>query len=57
MTETVTTAAEASGHFGGAGLDLTSLNLMLEALTDFVDSTSPQAAPALTVSPTVGREP
>ena len=39
MTDTATTAtAAASGHFGGAGLDLPSLNLMLEALTDFVDA-------------------
>lgn len=37
MTDTVTTTEEPSGHFGGAGLDLASLNLMLEALTDFVD--------------------
>ena len=38
MTDTATTAPEPSGHFGGAGLDLPSLNLMLEALTDFVDA-------------------
>ena len=38
MTDTVTTTAEPAGHFGGAGLDLASLNLMLEALTDFVDA-------------------
>ena len=38
MTDTATTATDASGHFGGAGLDLPSLNLMLEALTDFVDA-------------------
>ena len=34
---TATTAAE-PGHFGGAGLDLPSLTLMLEALDDFVDA-------------------
>ena len=38
MTDTVTTTEEPAGHFGGAGLDLASLNLMLEALTDFVDA-------------------
>jgi alkylation response protein AidB-like acyl-CoA dehydrogenase len=38
MTDTVTTTAEPSGHFGGAGLDLASLNLMLKTLTDFVDA-------------------
>ena len=38
MTDNVTTTAEPAGHFGGAGLDLASLNLMLEALTDFVDA-------------------
>jgi alkylation response protein AidB-like acyl-CoA dehydrogenase len=38
MTDTVTTTEEPSGHFGGAGLDVTSLNLMLEGLNDFVDS-------------------
>ena len=38
MTDTVTPAAEPVGHFGGAGLDLPSLNLMLEALNDFVDA-------------------
>jgi alkylation response protein AidB-like acyl-CoA dehydrogenase len=37
MTDT-TTAPAASGHVvGGAGLDLPSLNLMIEALGDFVD--------------------
>jgi len=42
MTETATTAA-VPGHFGGAGLDLPSLTLMLEALGDFVDaSLSPE---------------
>ncbi|GAA4397749.1 hypothetical protein GCM10023168_03020 [Fodinibacter luteus] len=37
MTDTATTAPE-SGHFGGAGLDLPTLTLMLEALGDFVDA-------------------
>lgn len=32
------TEAAAMGHVGGAGLDLGSLNLMLEALGDFVDA-------------------
>ncbi|CCH72027.1 acyl-CoA dehydrogenase family protein [Nostocoides australiense] len=32
MTETATT-----GHVGGAGLDLTTLNMMIESLGDFVD--------------------
>ena len=48
MTAT-TTAAEAAGHFGGAGLDLPSLILMLEALDDFVDA---GAAPAASSSST-----
>lgn len=38
MTDTATTASDAPGHFGGAGLDLPSLNLMIEALGDFVDA-------------------
>ena len=38
MTDTVTTTEQPAGHFGGAGLDLPSLNLMLEGLTDFVDA-------------------
>ena len=38
MTDSTTTAPEPAAHFGGAGLDLPSLNLMLEALNDFVDA-------------------
>ncbi len=36
-TDPEQTTTELVGHFGGAGLDLPSLNLMLEALNDFVD--------------------
>jgi alkylation response protein AidB-like acyl-CoA dehydrogenase len=32
------TAEPATGHIGGGGLDLETLNLMLEALTDFVSA-------------------
>ena len=36
MTATDTSAT--SGHVGGAGLDVQSLDLMLEALSDFVNA-------------------
>ena len=48
MTDTVTTTAAPAGHFGGAGLDQPSLNLMLEALPDIVDGAlSPDLSPAV----------
>ena len=37
-TDPAQTTTEPDGHFGGAGLDLPSLNLMIEALNDFVDA-------------------